>query len=247
MSFQTGASSTSLAVADEVRRRMKEKQIVGSFGLGGIHAYFVKMLEEGLFRPFWTPSALIWTRWPRPGATRTIWPSAVPNTPILTTAARWSMLWMWSFGATEIDVDFNVNVVTGSERNHYGGLRGHSDCAAGAKLTIIVANLTRKNFCIVRDRVTTVTTPGETIDALVTEHGIAINPRRTDLLEAVKDSGLPIVDIHRLKELGRELVGPPGACSLRGSNCRSRRISGWKRNRLDLLQGIKYNFRRNSS
>lgn len=50
MSFQTGASSTALAVAAGVRDIMKERKIVGSFGLGGIHSYFVKMLEEGLFR-----------------------------------------------------------------------------------------------------------------------------------------------------------------------------------------------------
>jgi citrate lyase subunit alpha/citrate CoA-transferase len=55
--------------------------------------------------------------------------------------------------------------------------------------------------------VTTVTTPGDTVDAFVTEHGIAINPRRQDLLEAVKDAGLPLVDIHELKALGESLVG----------------------------------------
>jgi citrate lyase subunit alpha/citrate CoA-transferase len=110
-------------------------------------------------------------------------------------------------GATEIDTDFNVNVITGSNGMIMGASGGHSDCAAGSKLAIIVANLTRKSFCVVRDKVTTVTTPGDTVDAFVTEHGIAINPRRQDLLEAVKDAGLPLVDIHELKALGESLVG----------------------------------------
>lgn len=209
MSFQTGASSTSLAVADEVRRRMKEKQIVGSFGLGGIHAYFVKMLEEGLFRALLDTQCFDLDAVASAGRNENH--MAISGSQYANPHNRGAVvnaLDVVILGATEIDVDFNVNVVTGSNGIIMGASGGHSDCAAGAKLTIIVANLTRKNFCIVRDRVTTVTTPGETIDALVTEHGIAINPRRTDLLEAVKDSGLPIVDIHRLKELGEELVGP---------------------------------------
>ena len=45
-------------------------------------------------------------------------------------------------GATEIDTDFNVNVLTGSAGGHHGGSGGHSDAAAGAKMTIITANLT---------------------------------------------------------------------------------------------------------
>ena len=88
-----------------------------------------------------------------------------------------------------------------------GAAGGHSDCAAGARLAIVVANLTRKQFCVVRDHVTTVTTPGDTIDALVTDYGIAINPRRTDLLEKLKGSNLPIHTIEELKQIGESIVG----------------------------------------
>ncbi len=45
-------------------------------------------------------------------------------------------------GATEIDSDFNVNVHTDSNGNIMGGSGGHSDAAAGAKMTMIVAPLT---------------------------------------------------------------------------------------------------------
>ena len=34
--------------------------------------------------------------------------------------------------------------------------------------------------------VTTVTTPGESVDIVVTDYGVAVNPRRPDLLEALK-------------------------------------------------------------
>lgn len=209
MSFQTGASSTSLAVAAEVRRRMQEQHITGSFGLGGIHAYFVQMLEEGLFH------ALLDTQCFDLDAVSSA--ARNPNHMAISGSqyanphnkgAVVNALDVVILGATEIDVDFNVNVITGSNGVIMGASGGHSDCAAGAKLTIIVANLTRKNFCIVRDRVTTVTTPGETIDALVTDYGIAINPTRKDLLQAVAGSGLPVLDIHALKALGESLVGP---------------------------------------
>ena len=209
MSFQTGASSTSLAVAADVRRRMKEKKITGSFALGGIHAYMVKMLEEGLFH------ALLDTQCFDLDAIRS---AAVNDSHMAISASQYANPFSGGpvvneldtviLGATEIDTDFNVNVTTGSNGVIMGASGGHSDCAAGAKLTIVVANLTRKKFCIVRDSVTTVTTPGSTVDALVTEHGIAINPRRKDLMEALKDSALPILDIHELRRKGEELVGP---------------------------------------
>ena len=63
-----------------------------------------------------------------------------------------------------------------------GGSGGHSDTAAGAKLTIIVTNLVRGQWPIIRDRVHTATTPGETVDVLVTDQGVTVNPRRSDLL-----------------------------------------------------------------
>jgi len=37
--------------------------------------------------------------------------------------------------------------------------------------------------------VTTVTTPGESVDIVVTDYGVAVNPRRPDLLEALKAAG----------------------------------------------------------
>ncbi len=209
MSFQTGASSTALAVAADVRSRMLEKKIIGSFALGGIHAYMVKMLEEGLFR------ALLDTQCFDLDAVRS---AAKNNSHMAISGSQYAnpfssgpvvnMLDTVILGATEIDVNFNVNVTTGSNGVIMGAAGGHSDCAAGAKLAIVVANLTRKTFCIVRDQVTTITTPGDTIDALVTEYGIAINPRRTDLLEALKDSSLPLVPIQELKRIGEEKVGP---------------------------------------
>ena len=56
---------------------------------------------------------------------------------------------------------------------------------------------------------TTVTTPGETIDVIVTERGIAVNPRRTDLIEKLKETNLKVFTIEELKELAESLTGAP--------------------------------------
>lgn len=209
MSFQTGASSTALAVAADVRRRMSELGIVGSFALGGIHAYMVKMLEEGLFRSLMDTQCFDLEAVRSASENRQHIPiSASQYANPATAGPVVNMLDTVILGATEIDVDFNVNVTTGSNGVIMGAAGGHSDCAAGAKLAIVVANLVRKKFCIVRDAVTTVTTPGESIDALVTEYGIAINPRRVDLLKKLKDCDLPLTTIEELKRIGEAHAGP---------------------------------------
>ena len=110
-------------------------------------------------------------------------------------------------GATEIDTNFNVNVTTGSNGVIMGGSGGHSDTAAGSKLCIIVSQLVNSRLSVVKDRVTTLTTPGETVDILVTERGIAINPLRKDLIEIFKDSKLPIKSIEELREIAKAMTG----------------------------------------
>lgn len=208
-SFQTGASGTALAVADYVKKRMIELDIKGSFGLGGITGYFADMLDQGLFRVLYDTQDFDL------GAVSSISKhsnhipisSGLYASPV-NKGAIVNYLDAVILGATEIDLAFNVNVVTGSTGTIIGASGGHCDCAAGAKLTIIVSNLTRKKFCIVRDRVTTITTPGSTVDVLVTERGIAVNPKRPELEAALKAFGLEIVSIEQLKEIGESIVGP---------------------------------------
>ena len=110
-------------------------------------------------------------------------------------------------GATEIDTDFNVNIHTDSNGIIMGGSGGHTDIAAGAKLTVIVAPLLRQRRSAVLDKVTTKSTLGNTIDVLVTQRGIAVNPLHEGLEERLKDAGLPIVDIHALRNMAAELTG----------------------------------------
>lgn len=49
--------------------------------------------------------------------------------------------------------------------------------AAGAKITMIIAPLIRARLPLISDRVTCISTPGATVDLLVTQKGIAVKPR----------------------------------------------------------------------
>ena len=116
--------------------------------------------------------------------------------------------------ATEIDTNFNVNVTTASDGTIMGGSGGHADTAAGSKLTIIVTKLTKARLPIIKDKLTTITTPGETIDVIVTERGIAVNPKRVDLIEKLKEANLNVVTIEELKEIAEKITGTPKAIEL---------------------------------
>ena len=62
---------------------------------------------------------------------------------------------------------------------------------------------------IVTDRVTCISTPGQDIDVLVTQGGIAVNPKNKELKERLLKAGLPIVDILALKEKTERITGKP--------------------------------------
>ena len=102
-------------------------------------------------------------------------------------------------GATEIDLDFNVNVTTGADGIIMGGSGGHADAAAGAKLALVTSRLNAGGYAKVVDQVGTVTTPGETIDVLVTEAGIAVNPQRSELRDRLVDAGLNVREMDDLR------------------------------------------------
>ena len=54
------------------------------------------------------------------------------------------------------------------------------------------------------DEVTTLCGPGELIDVIVTERGIAVNPQREDLLAKLRGSSLPIRRSGRVANLIRD-------------------------------------------
>jgi len=73
----------------------------------------------------------------------------------------------------------------------------------------VVAPLLRGRLPMVLDRVNTIVTPGETVDVIVTERGIAVNPLRKDLIANLQQSGLPLMSIYDLKQIAYDLAGTP--------------------------------------
>ena len=209
-SFQTGAGGASLAVTQYLKPIMKRLGVTGSFGLGGITGYMVDMLEEGYFKALMdvqcfdlraVESIRNNPRHYEVSATRYAGPHA--------RSAAVDSLDAVVLGATEIDTGFNVNVHTDSNGYIIGGSGGHSDTAAGAKLAMIVAPLYRARLPIVVDKVLCTTTPGSTVDVLVTQRGIAVNPLRKDLEDKLRAFGLPVYDIQELKDMAERVTGKP--------------------------------------
>ncbi|MDU2064608.1 MAG: citrate lyase subunit alpha [Sporomusaceae bacterium] len=209
-SLQLGGGGASLAVGRFIREKMLKKQIKGGFGVGGVTGVFAKMLEEGLFQicydtqTFDTSGIESLKENPRHvEISSSFYANPWNPGPII------NELDAVILGATEVDLDFNVNVITNSNGLLMGASGGHSDIAAASKLAIIVMPLIRGRLPMVRDRVQNIVTPGESIDVVVTDRGIAINPRRLDLIDKLQKSGLPVMTIEELQSLAHRLVGKP--------------------------------------
>ncbi len=206
-SFQAGAGGTALAFAIYLKKLMLEAGIKARFIRGGSTKYLVEMLEEGL-----TDYILDGQTFDLEGV-RSMRenPGHVNTSPF--TSYNWhgkgnfaGLLDVVVLGATEVDVNFNANVVTHSDGMMLHGIGGWQNCLF-SKCTILPIPAFRNRVPIIVDEVTTLVGPGELIDVIVTERGIAVNPARQDLLDATRNSGLPIRKITEIKAEVDELVG----------------------------------------
>lgn len=209
-SLQTGSGSISLETISLLKKIMIEKEITGSFLMGGITSGHVDLLENGLFKKiFDTQSFDI-------GAVESInknklhleidasdYANPFNKGPLV------NNLDFVILSALEIDLDFNVNVLTGSDGVLRGASGGHSDTAFGSNISIIVAPSIRGRMPTIKESVTTVITPGSDIDILVTERGICVNPKREDIKEDIrKNTSLDIIEINELKEKIESITKP---------------------------------------
>lgn len=209
-SFQTGSGGAALATTRFLTHKMDELNIKASFALGGITGQIVKMYEEGYVKKLLDVQSFDL------GAVQSLISNryhyqidasyyANPNN----RGSAVNQLDIVILSALEIDLDFNINVITGSDGVIRGAIGGHPDTAAGSSVSIIVAPLTRGRIPTILDKVNTVVTPGHTVDVLVTDQGIAVNPLRQDLLYNLKEAKLPVYTIEELKEKAEKVVGKP--------------------------------------
>ncbi len=206
-SFQAGAGGTALAFAIYLKEMMKKAGVKARFIRGGSTKFLVEMLEEDL-----TDYILDGQTFDLTGvASMRDNPRHVPSSPFTSYNYHGkgfigTLVDVTVLGATEVDVDFNANVVTHSDGRLLHGIGGWQNCLF-AGCTILAVPAVRDRIPVVVDQVTTLTGPGELVDVVVTERGIAVNPRRRDLLDAVKGKGLPIRDIREIQREAEALCG----------------------------------------
>ena len=208
-SFQSGAGGTSLAVGEYFKKIMQEKGIRARFARGGSNKYLVSMLEEGLVDYILDGQTFdlegVRSMSENPGH---VWTSPFTSYNYHGKGNFAGMVDVVILGATEVDLQFNANVVTHSDGYLLHGIGGWQNCLF-SRTVILPIPLFRDRIPVVRDRVTTLCGPGELIDVIVTERGIAINPLRTDLIEMTKNSSLPIKTLEELKSEANRICGIP--------------------------------------
>ncbi len=212
-SFQTGAGAISIACTNYLSQRMEERGIQASFALGGMTASIVEMFKKGQVRVLECSQSFDAV------AARAI--ADEPNIVEIDNAVysnaftKGALLDKLNFGvlaALEVDVDFNVNILTGSSGEMMGGLGGGPDVAAGADISIVCLPVLRGRTPSITKRVFTCCTPGETVAAVVTEAGVALNPKHrhyAELKEDLEKANLKLVTIEYLQELAESLTGVP--------------------------------------
>ncbi|MEL7567579.1 MAG: citrate lyase subunit alpha [Dehalobacterium sp.] len=209
-SLQLGSGGASLTAAKFIKEKMLKKGITAAFGLGGITGVMVEMHEQGLIKrlidtqTFDIQSIASLKNNPfHVEISASYYANPHNRGPIV------NNLDFVILSATEVDVDFNVNVLTGSNGKLMGAPGGHPDTAAGSKVAIIVLPLIRGRRPMIQDRVNTIVTPGESVDVIVTDYGVAVNPRRKDLMDNLRDSSLPVMEIQELQRKAYKMTGIP--------------------------------------
>ena len=209
-SLQAGSGGAALAVTRFLEDKMRRENITADFALGGITASMVALHEAGLIKnlldvqSFDAVAAESLARNPNH-----IEISANQYANYSSKGASVERLDVVVLSALEIDTKFNVNVLTGSDGVIRGASGGHCDTAASAQVAIIVAPLVRGRIPTVVENVITCVTPGENIDILVTDHGVAVNPKRPDLIEALTNAGIELFTIEQLCERAYSITGKP--------------------------------------
>jgi citrate lyase subunit alpha/citrate CoA-transferase len=208
-SFQAGAGGTALSVGNYFAEIMRKSAIRARFARGGSNRYLVEMLEEGLVEYILDGQTfdLEGVRSIREN------PEHVMTSPFSSYNYHGkgnfaSMVDVVILGATEVDLNFNANVVTHSDGYLLHGIGGWQNCLFGRNV-ILPVPLFRDRIPVIRDEVTTLCGPGELVDVVITERGIAINPARTDLIAKTSGSGLPFKTIQQLKDEAEAICGVP--------------------------------------
>ena len=209
MVMQAGAGGISLLAMDRLRTRLEERGETVKMFTGGMTSFLVDMFNAGTVsslrcsQAFDSQSVAFMAEHPEMNADIGLYADASAKARLI------DSLDVVVLGATEVDVGFNANVNTHSDGRLLHGIGGHQDTAQSASVTIIGVPLSRRDNPIVRDAVTTITTPGSVVDVVVTDDGIAVNPSRRDLIERIGDA-ISLRTMEELRDIAYSVTGPPG-------------------------------------
>lgn len=208
--YQAGSGGISLLVTNLLELYMKEHALQGGFASGGITGTLVRMAKEGLFHTLWDVQSFDGE------AALSVAENAFHKEMSASLYANPDnpdciahQLDVMVLSATEVDLNFNVNSITGTDGRILGALGGGPDTAYGAKLTIVVLPSFRGRIPMINKEVNLVCTPGSDVDVVVTERGIAVNPRREDLYRALCEANLKPISIQELMQRIHFITGEP--------------------------------------
>lgn len=209
-SMQMGSGGASLATARFIREKMLKNGYRCRFALGGITGQIVEMHEEGLIDRILDVQSfdLVAAQSLRDNRFHQQIDASFYAS-YQNRGAAVNELDFVVLSALEIDTDFNVNVLTGSDGIIRGAIGGHPDTAEGASLSVVVAPLTRGRIPTVVHHVNTVVTPGSVVDLFVSDQGIAVNPNRPEVEQRLRSAGLPVYTMEQLRERAERIVGTP--------------------------------------
>lgn len=209
-SIQFGSGGASLAVAQFLRQSMIDSHYKARFALGGISGSIVDLHEEGLIEKLLdvqsfdlqAANSLKNNRFHQQI-------SATYYASPLNLGAAVNQLDIVVLSSLEVDINFNVNVLTGADGVIRGAIGGHQDTAEGAHLSIVVVPLLRGRIPCVVEKVNTIVTPGKCVDVVVTDYGVAVNPARVNIIKTMKENHIKLIDICELQKIAITMTGEP--------------------------------------
>ena len=212
-SFQTGAGAIPVACTNYLADYTENAGIQASFALGGMTGAIVEMHKRGLLRSMLCSQSFDVVAARAIADNPTI--LEIDNSMYANMFNKSCALEKLNFGvlgALEVDTDFNINILTGSSGEMMGGLGGGPDVADGADISIVTLPIIRGRIPSVVDKVFTCCTPGSSVAVVVTEAGIALNPKHKNyemLKEDLEKAGVKTVSIQYLRDMAYSLTGFP--------------------------------------
>ena len=228
VAFQSG-SGASLAILQRLSDHFVKNNLKASFTIGGITQIHVEMLRRGaveliMHGQCFQPTDLVFDSLLNdPGH------QEVSTSIYASLACKGTLTPLLDFAllsCAEIDTTFNVNTVTGYDGRYVGGIGGGPNVGR-SKLTVIFTTLAGfskrrgQAYPSIRERVNTVTMPGELVDVVITEEDAVVNPAsRSPYVAALVDNagkaGISLISMEELaakalakaKELGPLMPEP---------------------------------------